>query len=67
MTITYEYLSDILVIIDRIYEFIYLLDNPNRYEVNRRNHLGNKWLICVIGNLVKESDIPTNIAGVADT
>ncbi len=62
MTITYEYLSDMMIIVDKIYEFIYLLDDPKRYEVNRRNHLGNKWLICVIGNLVEVSDMPTSIA-----
>ncbi len=62
-----DIILDALIAIDRIYEFIYLLDNPKRYEVNRRNHLGNKWLICVIGNLVKESDMPTNIVEDVDT
>jgi len=40
-----EFYKDSLRAIDYIYAFIYILDDPKRHSINRKNHLSAKGII----------------------
>lgn len=50
-----DYYRDALQLVNYIYDFIYILDDPKNYPINRKNHLSTQWILMeMFINKIKE-------------